>query len=269
MVQKLVQQSPSKLGHVLIATNSIFGRVRPADQDGRIKLADFGIARVFGMDSMTVDGSWVGTPQYMAPEQAGVDLPITERTDLYSLGCVFYALLAGRPPFLGASAIAVVEAQRSAQPVPVRQLDDSIPVEFESLVMRLLAKNPRTRFGTAYAVERKLIEIEAECKTENSANIASDASAVKEAPTVVDVSPDETPTTASHPTLPVSDAGNELYLDDRNQEPSQQVSGNQGPTRYPALDHKIPRELSCRPALPGSPPGRCRIRPLEYQAACW
>ncbi len=86
-------------------------------RDESVKLLDFGIAKLFGNTGITT-GSVMGTADYMAPEQAE-GKPVGPRTDLYSLGCVMYALLAGRPPFSGKSVPEVVHKVRFESPIPI------------------------------------------------------------------------------------------------------------------------------------------------------
>ena len=115
-------------------------------------IADFGIARAIsevGGTKLTETGMAVGTPAYMAPEQAsGID-PVDGRTDLYALGCVLYEMLAGEPPFTGPSAMAVL-ARHSMEQVPsVRIVRGTVPEWLEAVIDRALNKVPADRFPTA------------------------------------------------------------------------------------------------------------------------
>jgi serine/threonine-protein kinase len=115
-------------------------------------IADFGIARAIsevGGSKLTETGMAVGTPSYMAPEQAsGID-PVDGRTDLYALGCVLYEMLAGEPPFTGPSAMAVL-ARHSMEQVPsVRIVRGTVPEWLEAIIDKALAKVPADRFSTA------------------------------------------------------------------------------------------------------------------------
>jgi len=121
-------------------------------QSGHAVVSDFGIARalgVAGVSRVTGTGIAVGTPGYMSPEQArGVEQP-DGRSDLYSLGCVLYEMLAGDPPFTGWSAGAIL-ARQAAGPVPrLRTVRDTVPDWVEQAVTRALAKAPADRFATA------------------------------------------------------------------------------------------------------------------------
>ncbi|MBA3482225.1 MAG: serine/threonine protein kinase, partial [Pirellulales bacterium] len=96
--------------------------VKPANllltADNRVKVADFGIARLFGSTQLTTAGGVLGTADYMSPEQAD-GRAVTEKCDQYSLGCVMYALLAGRPPFRAKTMPEMLQLQRFAAPEPV------------------------------------------------------------------------------------------------------------------------------------------------------
>ncbi len=126
---------------------------------GQIKLTDFGIAKLFGSTDMTAAGSVIGTADYMAPEQAE-GKTATTRSDLYSLGCVLYALMAGKPPFGGKSLPEVLYAVRY-HPIPdLLQLVPNCPVEFAALIQELLEKDPQNRPPTALVVANRLKAIQ-------------------------------------------------------------------------------------------------------------
>lgn len=133
--------------------------IKPANlllaEDGTVKLSDFGIAKLFGVTGLTADGGVVGTAEYMAPEQAD-GRPVTYRADLYSLGGVLYALLAGRPPFRARSLVEMLQMQRYAEPEPIRRYAPSVPEELEQILASLLAKDPEDRIPTAFALGRRL-----------------------------------------------------------------------------------------------------------------
>jgi TolB-like protein len=121
-------------------------------EDGQALVADFGIARAVstvGEGKLTSTGVSLGTPTYMSPEQGMADPNLDGRTDIYSLGCVLYEMLAGSPPFTGRTTQALI-ARHSLDAVPslsiVRQ---TIPEDVEDVVMCALAKVPADRFGTA------------------------------------------------------------------------------------------------------------------------
>jgi serine/threonine-protein kinase len=125
----------------------------------RVKLADFGIARLFGDTGHTQAGTVVGTAEYMAPEQAAGG-PVDARVDLYALGLVIFAMLTGRPPFRGGEIAEVLRRQRSEQPPRVSVIVPEVPPAVDDLVARLLAKEPAGRPASALAVCRALATIE-------------------------------------------------------------------------------------------------------------
>ncbi len=120
---------------------------------GHAVIADFGIARAMdlaGGPRLTTSGIVLGTPAYMSPEQAAGGHRLDGRSDLYSLACVVYEMLAGQPPFTGPLAESLVYQHLSTTPRPVRELRPSVPAEVSEALLRALAKNPSDRFtGTA------------------------------------------------------------------------------------------------------------------------
>ena len=119
--------------------------------DGHALLADFGVARVLsasGTDGVTDAGIAVGTPEYMSPEQASGEANLGNASDVYSLACVVYEMLAGEPPVRGAGARATIAKQVTDVPRPVRALRPDVPAHVERTLIRALAKDPGERFGT-------------------------------------------------------------------------------------------------------------------------
>lgn len=124
------------------------------DEDGRARVADFGIARA-GASDITGTGSVMGTAQYLSPEQAQ-GKETTERSDIYSIGVILYEALTGRVPFEGESAVAVALKQVSEQPRRPSAVNPSVPPALDAVVMRALAKDPDARFIDADAFLRAL-----------------------------------------------------------------------------------------------------------------
>jgi hypothetical protein len=123
--------------------------IKPANlfllQEGRLKICDFGIARLADATTLTASGAFIGTPLYMAPEQFR-GLPLDPRADLYSLGCVLYELLAGSPPFdAGTGAAAIMYQHLNEEPAPLRSRRPEVPESLERLTLSLLAKSPADR----------------------------------------------------------------------------------------------------------------------------
>ena len=133
--------------------------IKPAnillDGDEKVKLADFGIARLFGGSQLTMAGGVLGTADYMSPEQAD-GRPVTDRCDQYSLGCVMYALLAGRAPFRARSLPEMLQMQRFAEPEPVRRYAPEAPEQLEHCIAQLLKKEPGDRFPNTMVLARHL-----------------------------------------------------------------------------------------------------------------
>jgi serine/threonine protein kinase len=129
------------------------------DPHDHVKLTDFGIAKLYGGTNVTAEGGVLGTADYMAPEQAEGKQP-TSRCDLYALGSVLYALLTGRPPFVGRTVYEVISALQKEPPVPVRRLAPDTPAEFENIILQLLHKDPQQRIPTALALANRLRAME-------------------------------------------------------------------------------------------------------------
>jgi serine/threonine-protein kinase len=117
----------------------------------KVKITDFGLARAVDEVGLTQSGVVAGTPEYMAPEQARGEA-IDHRADLFALGSVLYALVAGRPPFRGATPLDVLSRVTDEAPAPLRTLNPDVPAWLEALVARLLAKDPAGRFPSAAEV---------------------------------------------------------------------------------------------------------------------
>ena len=158
----IVRQVASALEHAH-AHGLIHRDIKPENillHEGEAMVSDFGIALglVDGQASsrgatleerLTGTGITLGTPQYMSPEQSAGERTLDARSDVYSLGSVLYELLAGEPPYTGATAQAVI-AKRFTDPVPrVRRLRPTVPSGVEQALMKALAKVPADRFSTA------------------------------------------------------------------------------------------------------------------------
>jgi hypothetical protein len=121
--------------------------------DHRIKIVDFGIAKLAEpLNVRTATGALIGTPAYMSPEQCEGLREVDARTDLYSLGCVMFQMLTGRPPFEGGGTGGLIAAQLQTPPPPLRSRCPAASVELESVVQTLLAKSRDARFGSARAL---------------------------------------------------------------------------------------------------------------------
>ncbi len=121
----------------------------------RVKLTDFGLARVMDDASLTLSGVIAGTPQYMAPEQAwGRD--VDARADLFSLGAVMYAMCSGHSPFRARTTMAVLKRVCESAPRPLRAINPDVPSWLVAIIEKLLAKNADERFQTATEVSELL-----------------------------------------------------------------------------------------------------------------
>ncbi|WP_067833589.1 protein kinase domain-containing protein [Actinomadura kijaniata] len=128
----------------------------------RVKVLDFGIAKMMGQSStrLTATGVAVGTPSYLAPEQAEAR-EVDARTDLYSTGCVLYEMLTGRPPFVADHPSAVLIQHLTRPPAPPSELVPGLPPGWDAVVLRALAKKPSDRFADAPAMREEILALAA------------------------------------------------------------------------------------------------------------
>ncbi len=126
--------------------------------DGRVKILDFGLARGDCDERLTAAGAVLGTPAFMAPEQARGE-PSDGRSDLFSLGVVLYRLAAGVLPFTGKGTLGVLASLATETPVPVRERNAHLPPPLARLIDRLIAKSPHSRPASAEAVLAELSSI--------------------------------------------------------------------------------------------------------------
>jgi formylglycine-generating enzyme required for sulfatase activity len=129
---------------------------------GHVKILDFGLARAMGDQAhLTQSGAIVGTPAYMAPEQAG-GKAVDHRCDLFSLGCVLYRMCTGEMPFKGSDTLSILSSLALDDPAPPISINPELPTELSDLVMQLLAKMAEERPQSANAVVESLRQIEAQ-----------------------------------------------------------------------------------------------------------
>ena len=120
-----------------------------------VKLTDFGIVRVLEEGGLTNSGIVLGTADYLSPEQARGET-LTASSDLYSLGVVMFEMLAGRPPFVGPTAVSIAMQHASTNPPPLHQYNPTVPPSVEQIVMRTLQKEPEERFQSAAEMKQAL-----------------------------------------------------------------------------------------------------------------
>src|SRR6516164_561199 len=126
--------------------------------EGKPKITDFGLAKQMAGDSeQTRSGAVMGTPSYMAPEQAwGHTHEIGPLSDQYALGVILYEMLVGRPPFQGASPLETLELVRNQEPVPPTRLQPRVPKDLETICLKALQKEPAKRFRDVAAMAEDL-----------------------------------------------------------------------------------------------------------------
>lgn len=125
---------------------------------GQTKVTDFGIARALSADNentVTQTGMVIGTAAYLSPEQAQ-GAPVDQRSDVYSLGCVLYEMLGGRPPFTGDTPLSVAYRHVRENPNPPSAVNPDVPKALDAIVMKSLAKNPANRYQSATEVREDL-----------------------------------------------------------------------------------------------------------------
>ena len=155
--------------------------------DGHAMVVDFGIARAAaaaGEEKLTQTGITLGTPHYMSPEQGMADRNLDRRSDVYSLGCVLYEMLAGQPPFAGTTAHAVIARHAMGQVPPLTIVRPTVSPQLEAVVMRALAKVPADRFQTAHDFAEALRHPEREMQQSRWTATAQVPTGVFVAPTV-------------------------------------------------------------------------------------
>jgi WD40 repeat protein/tRNA A-37 threonylcarbamoyl transferase component Bud32 len=124
--------------------------------DGTLKVTDFGLVKWLDQQGRTQTGAVVGTPSYMAPEQAGGKKDVGPAADVYALGSILYELLVGRPPFKAATPLDTLLQVVGEEPVAVRRLQPQVPKDLETVCHKCLEKDPRKRYRSAEALAEDL-----------------------------------------------------------------------------------------------------------------
>ena len=166
--QLSVRDAMLMLTHIASALDYAHGRgvihrdIKPANillPEGSVILADFGISRAMATENVqqiTITGVSVGTPEYMSPEQIGASANLDGRSDVYSLGCVAYEMLSGKPPFTGHTYVEVFAKQKHEAPKPIRPTRPDVPSGVEAALLKSLAKPRDERFASAGEFMRAL-----------------------------------------------------------------------------------------------------------------
>jgi tetratricopeptide (TPR) repeat protein len=132
----------------------------PASHCSGVKVVDFGVARWREVGGLTITGAAVGTPRFMAPEQARGDPNIDSRADVFALGCVLYECISGRQAFSGNDLVALLGKVLLAEVVPLSELVDHVPPELAALIEAMMQKDPQARPADGAAVARALHEVQ-------------------------------------------------------------------------------------------------------------
>ena len=123
--------------------------------DGEVKVVDFGIARTATGDTLTQTAAMLGTASYLSPEQAQGE-SVDGRSDIYSLGCVLYEMVTGKPPFTGDSPVAIAYKHVRDDPVSPSRINRDVPGDLEAVIMKAMAKNPANRYQSADEMKQDL-----------------------------------------------------------------------------------------------------------------
>ncbi|MBA3857309.1 MAG: hypothetical protein C0507_10420 [Cyanobacteria bacterium PR.3.49] len=155
-----------KIIHRDLKPSNIMLEKKEGEENESVKVVDFGIAKLTGVDefnqqTLTKTGEIFGSPLYMSPEQC-TGTTIDHRSDLYSLGCLFYEALTGAPPFIGDTALATMMKHQGEPPLSLKEasLGIGFPIGLEKIVARLLEKDPNLRYQHASALAKDLIDLE-------------------------------------------------------------------------------------------------------------
>ena len=177
-----------------------------ASATGTVKVTDFGIARAANArQGLTMPGTVLGTATYLSPEQAQ-GATVDQRTDIYSLGMVIYEMLAGRPPFVGESPVAVAYQQLNQQAPPPSTHNTRVPPALDAVVMKAMAKSPAERQPSAEDIRAELLALDrAVGDPDATAAIVAPTAVAQGSTSVLPPVPPEPPVTERPQPRPVSD----------------------------------------------------------------
>lgn len=167
----------SKVIHRDIKPSNIMVYQKAGEDVEHVKILDFGIAKLTGVDefnqqTLTKTGEIFGSPLYMSPEQC-TGIAVDHRSDLYSMGCVFYETLTSAPPFIGESALSTMMKHQGEKPLSLKEasLGTQYPQMLEEIVSKLLEKDPANRYQSANAVAKDLIKLERRLTEESKSTL--------------------------------------------------------------------------------------------------
>src|SRR6266516_2421464 len=216
--------------------------------DGRLVLADFGIARIIqDSDStlratLTGTGMFLGTPDYMAPEMVSGE-PIDHRADIYALGIILFQMLSGQVPFRGNTPYAVAHKHVQEQPPPLHSLNPAVPAVVDSIIQKALAKRPENRYpsaGTLAQALRSAVAIPGNLSETELRNAPTVISPIQSATPVETLRRYETPPPVHQPVNATTGSSAPTYL---RQEPTSGSSSQSGFTQpvspHPASTNRL------------------------------
>src|SRR5579884_3665961 len=155
--------------NIMLATSGAPASVGTAANSLLVKLTDFGIVRVAEDAGLTNSGIVLGTADYLSPEQARGET-LTASSDLYSLGVVMFEMVAGRPPFVGPTAVSIAMQHASTNPPSLHQFNANVPPALEQIINRALEKEPGDRFASAAEMQQALRQCARELQAQARAN---------------------------------------------------------------------------------------------------
>lgn len=262
LVVRVIAQVADALGYA--HRNGIVHRdIKPGnmmlDKDGWVVLTDLGIAKVNEVSSLTATGSAIGTPTYMSPEQSSGSKATTGASDQYSLGCVAYEMLTGRPPFEADSVVALIFQHYAELPPPIHQQRPDCPAEVEAAVMRMLQKAPEDRFGSCDEVAQVFRDMTPGDEEEFRMLVQAFATGAGQTRAIKRINTPRTPTVPPSTPRPLSrPSQRELSVASSGMTPVPRLTGNAGPT---------PGSTGAMPSP--APDAAATAAALEAQRANW
>ncbi|MDH4197486.1 MAG: protein kinase, partial [Candidatus Aminicenantes bacterium] len=153
------------------------------DKEGNARIMDFGIARSLHTESATADGSIVGTPEYMSPEQVD-GRAVDERTDIYALGVILYEMVTGRVPFGGDTPLSIAFKHKTDKPPAPRETNPAVPPELDALILKCLEKDKADRYQTTVELAAELAAIEQDYRTTEPSTVLKRPTTLKKTATL-------------------------------------------------------------------------------------